>query len=316
MKPAFHRTMAYSCLALSMALVGSYVALSKPLVAVLPVFLLAWLRFGIGALAMLHWLPKPAGEPPLAASTKRLLLLESLLGNVLFSVFMLYGVSMSSAVSAGMIMASIPAVVTLMSGVFLRERISPRLGLALACSALGMGLLALYQPEQPVPQGRGWDAHFSDPNERLGNLLVFAAVLCEAAYAVIGKKLTQVMGPKRIASLINLWGFALMSPLGLYVALQFDFGAVQLSTWGLLLFYALAASVWTVWLWMTGLKAVPAAHSGVFTVMLPMSATLVGVGVLGEPLSGVQGVAFAMALLGVVLVTLPGRAPVRPDGSR
>ncbi|HNI83856.1 MAG TPA: EamA/RhaT family transporter, partial [Ottowia sp.] len=41
------RPLAYACLGLSMALVGSYVALSKPLAAVFPVLLLAWLRFGI-----------------------------------------------------------------------------------------------------------------------------------------------------------------------------------------------------------------------------------------------------------------------------
>ena len=60
---------AYLCLALSMVLVGSYVALSKPLVAVFPVLLLAWLRFAIGAVAMLHWLPAPAHEAPLSRRT-------------------------------------------------------------------------------------------------------------------------------------------------------------------------------------------------------------------------------------------------------
>jgi hypothetical protein len=45
---------AYACLAASMALVGSYVGASRLLVAVFPVFLLAWLRFGIAAVAMLH----------------------------------------------------------------------------------------------------------------------------------------------------------------------------------------------------------------------------------------------------------------------
>ena len=38
---------AYLPLTASMSLVGLYVALSKPLVAVLPVFVLAFLRFGI-----------------------------------------------------------------------------------------------------------------------------------------------------------------------------------------------------------------------------------------------------------------------------
>lgn len=68
-----HRYAAFACLALSMALVGSYVGLSKQLVLVFPVFLLAWLRFGIGGLAMAHWLRKPVDEAAMSAQTKRLL---------------------------------------------------------------------------------------------------------------------------------------------------------------------------------------------------------------------------------------------------
>ena len=95
-----------------MSLVGSYVALSKPLVAAIPVFLLAWLRFGIGGAAMLHWLRRPPDERPLTPQVRWLLFLESFLGNFLFSICMLFGVSLTSAVSAGVIMASIPAAKT------------------------------------------------------------------------------------------------------------------------------------------------------------------------------------------------------------
>jgi drug/metabolite transporter (DMT)-like permease len=299
--PAASRLVAYLCLAASMSLVGSYVALSKPLVAALPVFLLAWLRFGIGGIAMLGWLRKPAEEAPMSGQTRRLLFLESFLGNFLFSICMLYGVSMTSAVAAGVIMASIPAVVAVMSWLFLGERVRPRVWLAVACGAAGMLLLSLVKPP----------AHGSAMADGapvwLGNLLVFAAVLCESAYAVIGKKLTGALGPKRISALINLWGFALVTPFGLYLALDFDFGAVRGELWLLLVFYALAASVWTVWLWMTGLRGVPASQGGVFTVMLPIASALVGVLVLGETLSGTQLLAFAMALVGVVLATLPIR---------
>ncbi|OYU41548.1 MAG: EamA family transporter, partial [Burkholderiales bacterium PBB4] len=128
-----------------------------------------------------------------------------------------------------------------------------------------------------------------------------------ASYAVIGKKLTGSLSAKRIASLINLWGFALMTPLGLYLALDFNFGAVPPHTWILLVFYGLAASVWTVWLWMTGLQTVPAARAGVFTVMLPITAALTGVLFLGERMGGLQIGALCAALTGVVLATLPGR---------
>ena len=299
------RLLAYGYLALSMALAGSYVALSKPLVAALPVFLLAWLRFGIGGIAMAHWLKKPPGEAPMTRATKQLLFLESFLGNFLFSICMLFGVSMTSAVSAGVIMAAIPAVVALMSWVFLKETIGPRIWAAVACGAVGIGLLALTR-HSPVAGAAAPDAA-NGSRVLLGNLLVFGAVLCEAFYAVIGKKLTGAVSPKRISALINLCGFLLMTPMGIYTAWHFDFAAVHAASWLLLVFYAMAASVWTVWLWMTGSANVPAAHAGVFTVLLPIAAALVGVLVLGEPLGGLQVLAFAIALLGVFLATLPGR---------
>ena len=307
------RLLAYGCLALSMSLVGSYVALSKPLVAAFPVMLLAWLRFGIGALAMPHWLRKPASESPMTPRTRGLVFLESYLGNFLFSICMLYGVSMTRAVSAGVIMAAIPAVVALVSWAFLKEEISGRVWGAVACAALGIALLALTQPDGAAAHGSAPDGAPGGEGGQawLGNLLVFGAVLCEASYAVIGKKLTGALGPKRISALINLWGFALVTPFGLYAATHFEFGSVAPGIWVLLVFYSLAASVWTVWLWMTGLKGVPASQGGVFTVMLPVSAALVGVFVLGETLRWAQVMAFGLALVGVALATVPVRSRPR-----
>ncbi len=297
------RPLGYGCLILSMSLVGAYVALTKPLAAMLPVFLLAWLRFAIGAVAMVRWMKKPADEKPLSAQSRWLVFLESFLGNFLFTLCMITGVSMTNAVSAGVIMSSIPAVVAVMSWIFLKERISLRVWGAVACGAIGIGLLSLAKDTH----GAAPAADAAGQYAWLGNVLVFCAVLCEASYAVIGKKLTAVLTPKRISAVINLWGLLLMTPMGVYTALHFDFAVVPVDIWVLLLFYGLAASVWTVWLWMTGLKVVPAARAGVFTVMLPVSAALVGVVALGESLSALQASAFAVALAGMLLATLPGR---------
>ena len=217
---------------------------------------------------------------------------------------MLFGVSLTSAVSAGVILAAIPATVALLSRVFLHEPISGRTWTAIALAAAGIGMLAFARPAHGSPQAQGGLAW-------LGNLLVLGAVLCEAAYAVIGKTLTGALGPKRITALINLWGFLLVTPLGLDSARQFDVGAVSAGSWLLLLFDALAASVWTVWLWMTGLKVVPAAQAGVFTALLPVSAAVVGVAVLGEQLTTLQMLAFLAALAGVLLATAPVRGAAR-----
>lgn len=283
---------AYGSLALSMALVGSYVALSKPLVAVFPVFLLAWLRFAIGGMAMIRWLKRPANEAPSTPRVRRLLFLESFLGNFLFSVCMLFGVSMTTAVAAGVIMASLPAVVALLSWAFLDERIERRTALGIALAAAGIGLFSLQKTAGPA-----------STSSLLGNALVFAAVVCEASYVVIGKRLTEGLSPRRISAIINAWGLVLMTPFGLWMAWRFEFAAVTPGLWTLLVFYALAASVWTVWLWMQGLKSVPASRAGVFTIMLPITAAGVGVGVLGETVSVTQWLAFALALGGLVLAT-------------
>ena len=294
-----HRV-AYLSLAASMALVGSYVGFSKVLVLVFPIFLLAWLRFGIAALAMAGWARRSGAEARLDAHDRRLLFFESLFGNFLFSICMLYGVSMSSALAAGVIMAGIPAAVALMSRAFLKERIALRVMLGIACAVGGIALVSFSKTGEPA-----------NHSSLLGNLLLLGAVTCEASYVVIGKKLTASLSPKRISALINLWGLALVTPLGLWQALSFDFGAVAAGSWWLLGFYSIAASVVTVWLWMTGLKQVPASSAGIFTVLLPVSAAAVGVVFLGEVFRTAQVAAFALALAGVVLATWPARRQPR-----
>jgi drug/metabolite transporter (DMT)-like permease len=285
-----------------MALVGSYVGLSKVLVLVFPIFLLAWLRFGIAAAAMAGWVKCGPGDTPLNTHDRWLLFFESFFGNFLFSICMLFGISMSTALAAGVIMAGMPAAVALMSWAFLKERIATRVMLGIACAVAGIALVSFAKHPDAANPG----------SSLLGNLLLVGALTCEASYVVIGKKLAGNVSAKRISALINLWGLALVTPFGLWQALRFDFGAVGAGSWSLLLFYSIAASVITVWLWMTGLRQVPAAKAGIFTVLLPVSAAAVGVLFLGERFSAAQAAAFALALAGVVLATWPAASPAAP----
>lgn len=286
-----------------MALVGSYVGLSKLLVAVFPVFLLAWLRFGIAAVAMGPWLRQGHGESPLSPRDRRLLFWESFLGNFGFSICMLFGVAATSATAAGVVMAAIPAAVALLSRWFLDEPISPRVWGAIALAVAGIVLLAWARDPQAAAGASTLWAGTSSP--WWGYALLVGAVFCEASYVVIGKRLSATVSPRRISALINLWGLALITPFGLWQAFSFDFGAVTLATWGLLVFYAIAASVVTVWLWMHGLRHVPAARAGVVTVCLPVAAALVGVIFLNEAFSAAHMASLALAVTGLVMATWP-----------
>ena len=291
--------LAYFCLALAMAIVGAYVGFSKALVIVFPIFLLAWMRFAIAAVAMAPWLRRPAGEAPLDKRAHRLVFLESFFGNFLFSVFMLYGMKHSSALAAGVIMAAIPATVAVLSWLILEERVNLRAAAGIAFAIAGIALVSLAKDEEGESIGT-----------LAGNLLLIGAMTCESIYVVIGKKLAARIGPKRISALINLWGLVLVTPFALWQWPGFQFKFIDSSYWGLLALYSIGASILTVWLWMTGLKRVPASSAGVFTVFLPISAAAVGVFVYGETLNAWQYGAMALALVGVVLAAWPERPAV------
>jgi drug/metabolite transporter (DMT)-like permease len=296
--------LAYLSLASAMVVTGAYVGLSKVLVAALPVFLLAWLRFGIGAVAMGPWLKREAGAARMDARTHRLVFLESFFGNFLFSICLLFGMRHATALSAGVIMAGIPAAVAVLSYLFLKERLTARMLIAIPLGVAGIAALALARDESTA-------VGIDSADSTLGTLLLLGAVFCEATYVVIGKQLSGKLSPKRISAMINLWGLVLVSPLGIYAAWTFDFAAVRVSIWGGLILYALAASICTVWLWMTGLKTVSASKAGLFTVFLPLSAALVGVVFLGETFTQAHALAFALAFASVVLATWPDASPSR-----
>jgi drug/metabolite transporter (DMT)-like permease len=251
---------------------------------------------------MAPWLRRPASEAPLDTRTHRLLFLESFFGNFLFSICMLAGVYRSSALAAGVIMAAIPAVVAVLSWVLLGERPGGRVMLGIACAIAGIALVAFARDaEGELASG-----------SLLGALLLLGAVFCEALYVVLGKKLSARVGPKRISALINLWGLALVTPLALWQLPGFAWNFIPRQSYVLLVAYAISASVLTVWLWMTGLKHVPASSAGVFTVFLPISAAAVGVAFLGEQFTPAQAAAFALALVGVVLASWRSGATAAP----
>lgn len=285
---------AYLPLAASMALVGVYVALAKPLLAVLPVFALAFLRFAIAAAAMLPFTRRAPDEAPLSRQEHRLFFVQSFFGNFLFSICLLAGLQRTTATAAGVILSTMPAVVALLSRLVLRERLSRR---ALAAIALAVGGITLLQFARADAA-----AATTARATLIGNLLIFAAVVCEATYVIVGKRLTATRTPLRISALLNLWGLILMTPLGLWQLRAVDFAALAAGHWGLLVFYALAASWFAVWLWMTGLAHLPANQAGVFTVALPIAAAIIGVTFLGETFTALHAAALAAAAAGVLLI--------------
>ncbi|SPA37601.1 Conserved hypothetical protein; Putative permease of the drug/metabolite transporter (DMT) superfamily [Cupriavidus taiwanensis] len=282
----------------SMALVGSNVGLGKSIIAHVPVLLFALLRFVIAIVCLAPWY-RPARMRRVSRGEWLNLFLQAFFGTFLFTLLMLNGVRLTSAMAAGVITSTIPATVALLSWLLLRERLSRRTLVSVLLAVAGIAVLNI---------ARG-DSHGAGAGSQawLGNLMIMGAVVCESIYVILSRRLTQTLAAIEICAYTHLIGGLLMLPLGLVPLLTFDAAAVPAHTWLMVLWYALSASVFSFWLWMKGIRHVPAQLAGVFTSVLPVAAATYGIVFLGEQPGWPHGVALACVLAGIALASWPGR---------
>ncbi len=286
--------LAYAQLAAAMALVGANVAVAKLLAEALPIPLIACLRCALACLVLWPLARAMEGRVRVAPAALRNLAWQAVFGTALYNAGLLAGLRHTSALEAGLVLATLPAVVALGSAVWLRERLAPRLWAAVALASCGMAGLTLAR----VGGGAGGSA--------LGNALVFGGLCGEAVYVLLAKRLAGQV-PVVTASLwMQAFSALVLLPFALPgVGAVAALGDARLA--GLLLFHSLTASVLCLLLWYAGLRRVPGGVAGVFTAFLPASAAVLAVWVLGERFSVLHAVGFALMLGSLLLATWPRR---------
>ncbi|AMP16352.1 DMT family transporter [Collimonas pratensis] len=286
-------TKSYVYLALAMMLVGANIGFGKAVIAVVPVLAFALLRFVIAVIVMTPQFFKAA--PRLARHEWLTLFGQAFFGTFLFTLCMLYGVQHTTATAAGVITSTLPAAVAILSRLILKEKLQARTLASILLAIAGIAVLNLSKSDS----GDGASTPL------VGNLFIIAAVLCEATYVVLSKRLTQTLSPLRITAYSHLFGLLLMLPIGLSAALSFDFSVVTASMWLLIIWYAVAASVIVFWLWLTGTKHVQANVAGIFTALMPLAAAFIGVVFLHESLGWAHFAALALVLTGIAVASWP-----------
>lgn len=289
-----------------MLLVGSNVGIGKSIVAFVPVLVFALLRFVI-ALAVLWPLLRPSKMRRVARGEWLNLFLQALFGTFGFTLLMLSGVARTSAVAAGVITSTIPAVVALFAWVFLGER--PNLRAVASITLAMVGIVAVNLSQTQASNGA-----VSHTGSLIGNLMVLGAVCCESLYVILSRRLTQTLAAIDICAYTHLFGFLLMLPLGVKALAGFDYGAVPSGIWALTLWYGLSASIFSFWLWMKGIRHVHGSLAGVFSAVLPIAAAAYGIVFLHERPTLAHGIALACVVTGIAIasVNLQRSPPVAP----
>ncbi len=290
----------------AMLLVGSNVGIGKSIVAFVPVLVFALLRFVI-ALAVLWPLLRPSKMRRVARGEWLNLFLQALFGTFGFTLLMLSGVARTSAVAAGVITSTIPAVVALFAWAFLGER--PNMRAVVSIVLAMVGIVAVNLSHTPASEGAS-----SQAGSLIGNLMVLGAVCCESLYVILSRQLTQTLAAIDICAYTHLFGFLLMLPLGIKALAGFDYRAVPPGIWALTLWYGLSASIFSFWLWMKGIRHVHGSLAGVFSAVLPIAAAAYGIVFLDERPTLAHGIALACVVTGIAIasVNLKRSPPVAP----
>lgn len=290
---------AYIQLIGAMVIVGSNIALSKLITVGFPVFLAAALRFALASLVLLVLLLKSAnGFPRIEKRDLLILFLQSLTGNFLYTIFLLYGLKLTSAAESGVISGTVPAVIGLISFLFLRERLSWSKWLGIGLVVVGMMIM----------NGQAGGDH--ETGNMLGNLLIVGAVIGEALWSTLSKATAGRVSPLALACVTSCFGFLLFLPVAIYQSLNFDFAAVPLMGWGEIAYYGLIGTVGAYLLWYQAVVKVSATTAGVFTGIAPVSAVVLSYVILGEPFAWSHVVGGVCVLLAIVLIA---RVPQQPE---
>jgi drug/metabolite transporter (DMT)-like permease len=280
-----------------MMLTGANVAFGKAIVAEVPVYVFVLFRFAVASAALALLV---RGEPgpklsDMRGSEWRDLTLMAVLGMVGFTVLMFEGLKRTAAADAGIITATLPAVVAALGVAFAGDRLSRTQLIAVGLAVAGLVLVQA----TGAAGGRA---------TLVGNLLVGGAVLCEASFVILGKRLVPPYRPLRLALGANLVGVVLAIPLALIDAPSFSPGSLTLETWLIGTWYALAASVICLWLWYRGLPHVETWLAGLTTAAIPLAALAASALYLGEAIGATRLAGAALVVAAIVLGAMSGPA--------
>ncbi len=288
------KTTACINLTLAMVIVGSSVVAGKIMVAELPVFLASAMRF-ILALAIL--IPiiciREGGLPHISRRSWLMLATQSLCGSFLFTVFLLYGLTMTGPASAGIITSTTPACMGIIAWLFLRDRPSINTVGGIIVSVLGVLVINTVQNSGGV----------SGSNPLLGNMLVLGAVVFESLFLLIRKTVPEPLSPLAVSTIISFFGLLWFLPVGAYEACSTDFSAISMIGWLTVAYYGVFITVFAYLFWFAGITKVPASTAGIFTAVMPVSALVLSALVLAEPIGWPQLVGCGFVLCGIVLIS-------------
>ncbi|OGS01103.1 MAG: hypothetical protein A2V88_09090 [Elusimicrobia bacterium RBG_16_66_12] len=199
-----------------------------------------------------------------------------LLGYALPLALGTYGMKLSSATSASLLVGMEPVAIVLLSSAFLGERLTGLKVLSLVLGLLGAMLIAFQGPP-------AFSGVFSARMK--GDLILAAHGGCWALYSVLGKSALKRVDPLDFTAATTIVGFLGTAAWAWPGADRSAWAAAPLPAWLAMSYLSVAGGFLAVILWNVALKTVEASRVANFIFLQPVVGVLLGVGLQGDPIT-------------------------------
>ena len=204
----------------------------------------------------------------------------------------LLGLARSTPGHAALMYALTPVFVFLLA----RARLTERASLAKIA-----GIVIAFGGVVVVLMARGLMAYRGRGSPLVGDLLILAAVVAWAVYAVWGKPYAERYGPLSFSGLSLVFGSLLYLPVGLAESRFAHFAALSRTGWMVLAYLVVVSSVVSYVIFYWALARAEASRVAIWSNLQPVLTAVLAWFVYGERLSVPFVAGGAMVLAGVVL---------------
>jgi drug/metabolite transporter (DMT)-like permease len=217
------------------------------------------------------------------------LLALGVLGNGIYQMFFINGVSLTRAGDASLLIAATPAFIALIGRVRGIERIAWKGWIGILLSIVGIGLVS------------GAAAFAQSSSAVRGDLLILCGALSWAFYTVLLKPYMHDVDGVKLSALTMVGGAVCLDVYSWRAVVDTPWGAAPPAAYGAMLFSGFGALVIAYLLWYRGVRIIGPTRTAMFSNLQPIVAVLVAWAVLGELPTVWQGVGAASIMSGLVL---------------
>ena len=203
------------------------------------------------------------------------------------------GLSLTSPISAAVIMVSTPMIVLTLSAIIMKERMQKRMVFGIILGLIGTAFLILY--------GKSIG---SATNAGLGNFLVLVNAISYGFYLIIVKKLMDKYNAFTFVKWIYLFGFIMVLPFGWSQFQTVNWALVPMDICWKIGFVVIFSTFLTYLLNLLSMKELKPTTVAVFIYLQPLFATIFAISLGKDELNLVKIGSAVLIFVGVYLVTL------------